>query len=381
MFDANAQRQLNTQLRGMLAPGEEVRWSAPPDAAAYRATHAKSPWITVPLMVLGFGSPIAAFMYGARSDPFVWGMSLTWAVIGVVGVMLFLSPRAAEKRAQRMLYAITGRRALILMVNAKPGALALEGLESITVIERPDGSGDLILRHDDEEEKVAGPRLQRDRFAGLPNVREVAALLRRTAGGEATPAPVAPDALRVPPGASAQARALSTRLDQDERIVWTGTPSRGYKRRDVSLQRTYIAVWTAIALGMSAGAYAESGKFGVIQWALLPFWVAPLLALSRTAHAGKAYLRTIYAITDRRAIVAEFDGVTTIRTFFPKRLHKTQRESGKNGLESLVMRTDWQSGSDNNYYERAGFLDMEDADDAVNAYRRLRDGGTPEARA
>jgi len=95
------------------------------------------------------------------------------------------------------------------------------------------------------------------------------------------------------------------------------------------------------------------------------------------AAGSKAHKYVVYAVTDRRAIVADFGGDITIRTFFPKRLHDIWRVRGKDGLESVVMRNDLTLGGDDDVRkEPAGFLDMEDADDAVNAYRKLRDGST-----
>jgi len=271
MPDPQDQQRLDAQLRALLAPGETVLWSGSPDPKAYRTLHSGGGWAALIFAVVGLGVPAYWISMIDTKDAGFWFSMLLFSLFGFMGLWGFTLPRRAQQQAGRTLYAITGRRALIVMINQPPESIALEQLESISVTERRDRSGDLMLRFEYDRERDQTGAVRRDRFVGLPRVREVAAILRRAASGEPAPAPAAPGTTRLPADAPVNARRLLPWLDADEHITWAGKPSPRVKLSELWYWWALGAIWVCMMLVLGAALYFPQEKL-VFAHAVVAFF-------------------------------------------------------------------------------------------------------------
>lgn len=174
-------------LQAQLEPGEPVFWATRPDAR--RMAREVLPLVLFGTLPLGFGVLWVVSCLG-----FGWigpvPVGLLMGLVGLVplglGLLLVTAPAWVALAARRSVYAVTDRRALLVatfprrLVESTPP----EGLRSLEVTRRADGSGDIAFRP-----RRSGKRLP-DGFHALPEV-QTPELLLRTLAEEAAPADAA----------------------------------------------------------------------------------------------------------------------------------------------------------------------------------------------
>lgn len=191
-------RQLQAELERELAPGERVVWSGQPLPKRYT----RGSWG----MVL-FGIPWTAFavfwttmaFVGTRGlkgdDPMSTGFRWFFPLFGVpfilIGVGLLSSPWWGRRRAERVAYAVTDRRAL-LFEPAWRGSRTVKSfgpaeIQSLERTEHADGSGDLIFLRKAWRDSDGDRRTTSVGFTGVPQVREVEVHLRRLTASAGNP--------------------------------------------------------------------------------------------------------------------------------------------------------------------------------------------------
>jgi hypothetical protein len=187
-------RQLQSELERELAPGECVVWSGQPIPSRY----SRGTW---PIVL--FGIPWTAFalfwtggaFWGTRQIPsddamatgFRWLFPLFGLPFILVGVGMLSSPWWLRRKAGRVLYAVTDRRA-ILFEPAWRGARKVRSfepaaLQALERTEHSDGSGDLIFTRDAWRDSDGDRRTSQVGFTGVPRVREVEEVIRKLAAG------------------------------------------------------------------------------------------------------------------------------------------------------------------------------------------------------
>lgn len=185
-------RTLQHELERELAPGERVAWSGQPIPARYSRG-------TLPIVL--FGIPWTAFAVfwtamafvgtrslkgdDAMSTGFRWFFPLWGLPFIAIGVGMLSSPWWLKRRAGRVLYAVTDRRA-ILFEPAWRGArkvrsFAPAALQTLERTEHPDGSGDLIFARQAWRDSDGDRRTSQVGFTGVPRVREVEEVIRKLA--------------------------------------------------------------------------------------------------------------------------------------------------------------------------------------------------------
>lgn len=185
-------RQLQSELERELAPGERVVWSGQPIPSRYSRG-------TLPIVL--FGIPWTGFAVlwtamafvgtrslkgdDAMSTGFRWLFPLWGLPFIAIGVGMLSSPWWLKRRAGRVLYAVTDRRA-ILFEPARRGARKVRSfepaaLQALERTEHPDGSGDLIFARQAWRDSDGDRRTSQVGFTGVSRVREVEEVIRKLA--------------------------------------------------------------------------------------------------------------------------------------------------------------------------------------------------------
>jgi len=193
MFDttSDAYRKVEDEL----LPGEELLWIGQPSSPlASMRNYPFSRLLSIfgiMIVFLLFGGMVPLVRYGTGS--MMMGPTsvflLPVMIMGLVFLGMLASAVAAFLRGQNTLYAITDRR-IIMLSGLLSTAVTSYGPQDIERIERrtrSGGSGDLIFRYDQRLRRYNNRSYRRARydtipvgFFGIPNVREVEALLLET---------------------------------------------------------------------------------------------------------------------------------------------------------------------------------------------------------
>jgi len=176
-------------------------------------------------------------------------------------------------------------------------------------------------------------------------------------------------------------RRVDAELASGERIVWTGQPvpwlfaRHGWASVVIGIPWTgFVLFWMAGAAGMVDGRPWQPGEWEHI---LLPLWGVPffligLVLLTMPYWLARNARRTIYALTDRRAIVWEAESLTntTIRSFTPDRLlSMTRRERGGGGRGDLIFEQFQERNGSGTTTIRRGFMSIEQLNDTEELVR------------
>jgi hypothetical protein len=175
--------EVEERVLGEVEPGEAIAWVGRPRAGRYFMSM---------LPVFVFGIPWTAFAIfwvimasGARGvGPIGWAFPLFGVPFVLVGLGMLASPFWAQRSAGQVAYVVTNRRVIFLEPNFPVGQKVVSLLPGefgpLERVERGDGSGDLTF-------SVPLAALVRPhatgvarRFIGVPQVREVESLIRRT---------------------------------------------------------------------------------------------------------------------------------------------------------------------------------------------------------
>ncbi|MEM9294898.1 MAG: hypothetical protein AAGA57_03775 [Planctomycetota bacterium] len=164
-----------------LEPEETVLWFAQPSPGrmvkkALPVLVFAIPWTACAV----FFTTAALGMHGhLQKSPPAW-TAIIGGIFLLFGLLMFFAPYGAYQLAKKSGYVITDRRALLIEAGAtlRVRTFGPEKLDETERKQRDDGSGDLIL----DRETYTGPKGQtRTRevgFYGVPDVREVEAILR-----------------------------------------------------------------------------------------------------------------------------------------------------------------------------------------------------------
>ncbi len=166
--------ELHKLLNDQLDSNERIHWTGQPIPERHYADSAKSCYGfgAVWCILVSFFTVVS--MIG-RNWFFVVFMIPFWAI----GIYILWAPSKARRRASRTLYAITDRRALILIHgrNLEIRSFFLDKLDGYEVQASADGTGNLILRYDIFEDSE-GQNRRASGFFGVPNIREPESILR-----------------------------------------------------------------------------------------------------------------------------------------------------------------------------------------------------------
>ncbi len=128
-------------------------------------------------------------------------------------------------------------------------------------------------------------------------------------------------------------------LDGEE-ILWAGQPYTTRKYRADRSVSFFMIVWIGFALFWTVTATAVAGPFGIFG---IPFLLIGGLVFYRLfVGAGKQYAETVYAVTDRRAVILYPDrrGTGFVEYVFAN-LHTVSLEDVEGTTGTIRFQTAW----------------------------------------
>lgn len=172
-------------------------------------------------------------------------------------------------------------------------------------------------------------------------------------------------------------------LQPGEQLVWTGQPlpSR-FARRSLGLV-LFGLPWTAFAVFWIAGASHfkvpdfshGSGFFPLFG---LPFVLIGLGMLTSPLWLRRRARRTVYALTDRRALILGGGGwgSRAVRSFEPEKLRDLRRVQHRDGSGDVIFERTWSNhGRNADQTTDYGFLAVREVKDVEARVRQLAELG------
>ncbi len=176
--------------------------------------------------------------------------------------------------------------------------------------------------------------------------------------------------------ASSLQEAIARELECDEKVVWSAMPKATYFSEPAAgvfrsgLGVTACSIFlTAISIGImpqfnSLDLFFLVGGLGFFSWGIA-MMSAPLWAFRRS-------LKTVYVITDRRAITMVGGWSTTIRSYPPEKLTRIVRRENQDGTgDVIISRPAWRDPESDQRMSQLGFLRIPDAESIEATLKRL----------
>lgn len=144
---------------------------------------------------------------------------------------------------------------------------------------------------------------------------------------------------------------LKQELEPGERLVWMEQPVPRFFTAASTPTFIFAIPWTAFAVFWTAGAaefkvpdFRGSG-FDFFPLAGLPFIAIGIGLLCSPLWAYRKALKSVYALTDRRAITIEGGWTTLVRSFAPDQLRNVHRKDRRGGIGDVVLAQEVVTGS------------------------------------
>jgi len=177
-------------------------------------------------------------------------------------------------------------------------------------------------------------------------------------------------------------------LESGERIEWMEMPQPRFFTPVATAGFLFGIPWTAFALFWTAGAALGVSKaegFGLFR--LFPLFGIPFVLigfglLSGPIWARRDALRTVYAITNRRAISVQSGRTTTFRSFTSTHLQDVYRRERRDGTGDVIFpRRGWRDTDSNRQSEDLGFLSVRNPKRVESLLRQLATEGSSQGHA
>lgn len=170
-------------------------------------------------------------------------------------------------------------------------------------------------------------------------------------------------------------------LERGERVQWIGMPRARFFTPGSTVAFLFAIPWTAFAVfwvcaasGFKIPDFSEGVGFFPLFG--LPFVLIGLGMLSVPLWAYRKALKTVYAITDRRAITFEGGRSTTIRSYPPDKLQDVYRKERRDGSGDVVFaRRAWRDSDGDRRSEELGFLRIPNPKEVEDLLDHLAESG------
>jgi hypothetical protein len=170
-------------------------------------------------------------------------------------------------------------------------------------------------------------------------------------------------------------RELQSMVDREielgESVKWIGMPIPRFFTGASTGLFLFAIPWTAFAIFWMFGSWHQSKNipftlFGV-PFVLVGFWLlsAPLFTYRRS-------FKTVYVVTDKRAITLSGGRTTIVRSYPPDALREIYRRERKDGTGDVVIsRRAWRDSDGDRHLEELGFLQVESPREIENMLKAL----------
>ncbi len=141
---------------------------------------------------------------------------------------------------------------------------------------------------------------------------------------------------------------LERELDRGERALWMGQPSPGRMAKRNLPILIFAIPWTAFAIFWMAGAagfkipdFSKGGMENLFSLFGIPFVLIGLGMFLSPLWAMKKAKKTIYAITDKRAIIMKLGRRMAIQSFLPQQLQSLRRAQRADGSGDIIFKKEF----------------------------------------
>ncbi len=167
-------------------------------------------------------------------------------------------------------------------------------------------------------------------------------------------------------------------MESGERVLWMEQPIPRYFTAMSTGAFLFAIPWTAFAIFWICGASGfklpdfSKGGFSFFPLFGVPFVLIGIAMLSAPLWAHRKAFKTVYVITDRRAITFDAGWTTTIRSYPPDRLQNIHRKEKRDGTGDVVLGQRVWSGSERGQQAMdLGFLNIRDPKTVETMLRKL----------
>jgi len=168
-------------------------------------------------------------------------------------------------------------------------------------------------------------------------------------------------------------------LESGEQIQWIQMPApRGFNSRSKNAF-LFGLLWLAFALFWMVSGSMGTWSLGRIELFQVlfpmmgtPFILVGLWLLSSPIWAYRAALRTVYVITNRRAITITADRSIAVRSYPPASLSDLKTKNTGHGIGDIIFsRRSWIDSIGHSHSENMGFLQVRDPQNVHAILRQL----------
>jgi hypothetical protein len=172
---------------------------------------------------------------------------------------------------------------------------------------------------------------------------------------------------------------VETELNDNENLLWAGQPKPG-RMAIKSLPIAIFAIpFTAFSVFWMFGASGfkipdfSQGGFAFFPLFGLPFLFVGLGMFSSPLWRMRAAKRTIYVITDKRAIIFDGGFKTNIRSFTANQLQDLSRKQRRDGSGDIVFKREisYNNQGNNMPVKEIGFLGIDNVKDVEDKIREI----------
>lgn len=171
---------------------------------------------------------------------------------------------------------------------------------------------------------------------------------------------------------------VNRELESGERIRWIEQPIPKYFTSNSTTTFLFGIPWTAFAIFWISGASGfkmpdfSSGGFSFFPLFGVPFVLIGFGMLSSPFWFYLKAFKTVYAITDRRAITFEVGWTTTIRSYTPDRLQNVYRKEKRDKTGDVILEQRVRSGSEGGQQTQdLGFINIREPKTVEGMLKKL----------
>jgi len=108
----------------------------------------------------------------------------------------------------------------------------------------------------------------------------------------------------------------------------------------------------------------------------VPFVLIGVGMLSSPFWAWQAARKTVYLITNKRAILIQSGASTTIRSYTPAQINHTYRKEGRNGIGDVIIAVrKWKDSDGDQMTEEIGFIGIRNPQEVEKMLKNLAETG------
>jgi len=170
---------------------------------------------------------------------------------------------------------------------------------------------------------------------------------------------------------------ISRELERDEKVIWSAMPKPRYFAGPAAAAFVFAIPWTAFSVFWMAGAAGFkipqfNQGFDFFPLFGVPFFLIGIGMLSSPLWAYRNQLKTVYLITDRRAITIDGGRSSTVRSYLPENLRDIFRREHKDGSgDVIITRTAWKDSDGDKQMQELGFLRIQNPKSVESMLKKM----------